>query len=157
MISRRSLLSSAALAAGSLGTSCARTEPVAPPVPAPAPAPEAMPPSIAALTSMKGPATPITADERKGRVEKARRLMAEHKIDALMLTGGTSLVYFSGIQWGLSERLFALIVPVAGEPFVVCPAFEEDRAREQFATSPFTGAADVRTWEEHDSPYERVV
>jgi Xaa-Pro dipeptidase len=105
---------------------------------------------------MKGQATPITADERRGRVEKARRLMAEHKIDALMLTGGTSLVYFSGIQWGLSVRLFSLVVPKSGEPFVVCPAFEEDRAREQFATSPFTGTADVRTWEEHESPYQRV-
>jgi Xaa-Pro dipeptidase len=154
MISRRSLLTSGALAAGTLATSCARSE-----TPAPAAAPaaaDALPPSITALTSMRGPATPITADERRGRVEKARRLMAEHKIDALLLTGGTSLVYFSGIQWGLSERLFGLVMPRAGEPFVVCPAFEEDRAREQFATSPFTGTADVRTWEEHESPYERV-
>lgn len=151
MISRRNLISSAAMAAGALGASCAR-EPAAPP----APAADGPPPSIAALTSMKGQATPITAGERQGRVEKARRLMAEHKIDALMLTGGTSLVYFSGIQWGLSERLFSLVVPKSGEPFVVCPAFEEDRAREQFATSPFTGTADVRTWEEHESPYQRV-
>jgi Xaa-Pro dipeptidase len=153
MISRRSLLTSGALATGALATSCARSDP---PAAAPAPASDGLPPSIAGLTSMRGPATPITADERRGRVEKARRLMAEHKIDALLLTGGTSLVYFSGIQWGLSERLFGLVVPKAGEPFVVCPAFEEDRAREQFATSPFTGTADVRTWEEHESPYDRV-
>jgi Xaa-Pro dipeptidase len=154
MISRRSLLTSGALAAGTLATSCARSESPAPAaVPATA---DALPPSITALTSMRGPATPITADERRGRVEKARRLMAEQKIDALLLTGGTSLVYFSGIQWGLSERLFGLVIPRTGEPFVVCPAFEEDRAREQFATSPFTGTADVRTWEEHESPYERV-
>ena len=153
MISRRSLLTSGALAAGTLATSCARSDTAAP---AAAPAGDALPPSIAALTSMRGPATPITADERRGRVAKARRLMAEHRIDALLLTGGTSLVYFSGIQWGLSERLFGLVVPKTGEPFVVCPAFEEDRAREQFATSPFTGTADVRTWEEHESPYERV-
>ena len=73
-----------------------------------------------------------------------------------MLTGGTSLVYFSGIRWGLSERLFTLVIPKSGEPFVVTPAFEEERAREQFATSPFTGTPDVRTWEEHESPYERV-
>ena len=105
MISRRSLLTSGALAAGTLATSCARTEPTAPAT-APAAA-DALPPSITSLTSMRGPATPITADERRGRVEKARRLMAEQKIDALLLTGGTSLVYFSGIQWGLSERLFA--------------------------------------------------
>jgi Xaa-Pro dipeptidase len=153
MISRRSLLTSGALAAGTLATSCARSD--APAATAPAAA-DAQPASIAGLATMRGPATPITADERRGRVEKARRLMDEHKIDALLLTGGTSLVYFSGIQWGLSERLFGLVVPKAGEPFVVCPAFEEDRAREQFATSPFTGTADVRTWEEHESPYERV-
>jgi Xaa-Pro dipeptidase len=154
MISRRSLLTSGALAAGTLATSCARSESLAPAA-APAAA-DTLPPSITALASMRGPATPITADERRGRVEKARRLMAEQKIDALLLTGGTSLVYFSGIQWGLSERLFGLVIPRTGEPFVVCPAFEEDRAREQFATSPFTGTADVRTWEEHESPYERV-
>ena len=154
MISRRSLLTSGAMAAGTLATSCVRSETAAPTNP-PA-ATDTIPESIATLTSMRGPATPITADERRGRVEKARRLMAEQKIDALLLTGGTSLVYFSGIQWGLSERLFGLVIPRTGEPFVVCPAFEEDRAREQFATSPFTGTADVRTWEEHESPYERV-
>ena len=82
--------------------------------------------------------------------------MAEHKIDALMLTGGTSLVYFSDIRWGVGERLFALRRPGKGEPFVVCPAFEEDRAREQIALGPFAGTADVRTWEEHESPYARV-
>lgn len=147
MISRRSLLTSGALAAGALAAT--RTADGAEQVASP-------PPSIASLTSMRGTATPISRDERRARVEKARRLMADQKIDALMLTGGTSLVYFSGIQWGLSERLFSLVIPKSGEPFVVCPAFEEDRAREQFATSPFTGTADVRTWEEHESPYERL-
>lgn len=149
MITRRTLLSSGALAAGSLG-SLAWTRSAA------AQAAPALPASITSLTSMKDRAQPITRDERRGRIEKARKLMAEHELDALLLTGGTSLVYFSGIQWGLSERLFALVVPRAGEPFVVCPAFEEDRAREQFATSPFTGTADVRTWEEHESPYARL-
>ncbi len=146
MLSRRSLITSGALAAGALATTRTAEAEQVPSMPAP----------IAALTSMRGTAKPITRDERKGRVEKARRLMTEQKIDALMLTGGTSLVYFSGIQWGLSERLFSLVIPKSGEPFVVCPAFEEDRAREQFATSPFTGTADVRTWEEHESPYERL-
>ena len=96
MISRRSLITSGALAAGALATTRTVAAEQATPLPAP----------IAALASMRGTAKPITRDERKGRVEKARRLMAEQKIDALMLTGGTSLVYFSGIQWGLSERLF---------------------------------------------------
>ena len=115
-----------------------------------------LPPSLAALKPMRDGVQPITADERRARIEKARRLMAAEKIDALMLTGGTSLVYFSGIQWGLSERLFAMVLPAKGDAFYVCPAFEEDRAREQIAKGPLGGSADVRTWEEHEDPYERV-
>ena len=114
------------------------------------------PPAIRALTSMRSQARPITADERRGRVEKARRLMAEEKIDALMLCSGMSLVYFTNINWSGGERLFACVIPAKGEPFFVCPAFEEDRAREQIALGPFAGTADVRTWHEHESPYQRV-
>ena len=116
----------------------------------------AQPPSIAALKSMRAQARPITADERRARVEKARKLMVDQKIDALMLCQGTSLVYFTGIRWGGGERLFSAIIPAKGEPFFVCPAFEEDRAREQIALGPFKGTADVRTWHEHESPYELV-
>jgi Xaa-Pro dipeptidase len=116
-----------------------------------------VPPPIAALSSMADRAKPITSDERRGRIEKARALMAKEKIDALMLCSGTSLVYFTGMRWSGAERLFAFVLPQKGEPFVVCPAFEEDRAREQIALGPFAGgAADVRTWQEHESPYERV-
>ncbi len=151
MPNRRDFLKWSSVAAGgSLATACA------PAAPAPPAADTGVPPSIADLTPMTGQATPITADERRTRVDKARRLMTEHNIDALMLTGGTSLVYFSGIRWGLSERLFSLVLPRTGEPFVVCPAFEEDRAREQFTAGPFTGSPDVRTWEEHENPYERI-
>jgi Xaa-Pro dipeptidase len=106
---------------------------------------------------MTSAATPITADERRARVERARQLMAEHKIDAIMLTQGTSLVYFTAIRWGGGERLTACIFPAKGEPFFVCPAFEEDRAREQIALGPFGGVkADVRTWNEDESPYALV-
>jgi Xaa-Pro dipeptidase len=115
-----------------------------------------LPPSIAALKSMRDQAKPITADERRARIEQARRLMAEHQIDALMLMGGTSLVYFTGIRWGGGERLFALILPAQGEPFFVCPAFERDRAGEQIGISPLAGSNDVRTWQEDESPYALV-
>jgi Xaa-Pro dipeptidase len=117
----------------------------------------ALPPSIAALTSMRDQARPITSDERRGRIERARQIMAEKKIGALILTPGTSLIYFTNIRWGGGERLFACVIPVKGEPFVVCPAFEEDRAREQIALGPFGGGrADVRTWQEDQSPYALV-
>jgi Xaa-Pro dipeptidase len=115
-----------------------------------------LPPSIAALQSMKSRARPITVEERRGRIEKARRLMTEHSLDAIMLTGGTSLEYFTGIRWGLSERLLALVIPQGGRTFLVCPAFEEERAREQVAAGPLQGNVDFATWEEDRSPYALV-
>ena len=158
MLNRRSFVKMGSLAAGaSLATGCSPETPqAAAAVGEPAAAARSEPPSIAGLTSMRDQAKPITADERRGRIEKARRLMADRKIDALMLTGGTSLVYFSGIRWGLSERLFAMVLPAKGDAFYVCPAFEEDRAREQIAVGPLGNSADVRTWEEHEDPYQRV-
>ncbi|HSP14748.1 MAG TPA: Xaa-Pro peptidase family protein [Thermoanaerobaculia bacterium] len=114
-----------------------------------------LPPSIEALPSMRDQVRPITNDERRARIEKARRLMAEEKIGALVLTPGTSLAYFTNIRWGGGERLFACVIPAKGEPYFVCPAFEEDRAREQIARGPFGGGrADVRTWQEDESPYD---
>ena len=114
-----------------------------------------VPASIARLTSMKDRAKPITIDERRGRIERARRLMADHRLDAIMLTGGTSLRYFTGVRWGTSERLFAVVLPASADPFCVCPAFEHDRAHEQLALGPIANA-DVLTWQEDESPFERV-
>src|SRR5712672_3490106 len=114
------------------------------------------PEAIARLKPRKAEAKPITTAEREQRIEKAQQLMAANKIDAIMITGGTSLVYFTNIHWWMSERLFAIILPAKGNPFYVCPAFEEDRAREQIAGGPGGNNAEVRTWHEDESPYQRV-
>jgi len=119
--------------------------------------PPELPPSIAALTPMREGVEPISTGERRERLERARRLMADHRLDALMLTGGTSLVYYTNVRWGLSERLFAVVVPARGTPFVACPAFEEDRAREQLADGPLgPDGVEVLTWHEDESPYRLV-
>ena len=117
---------------------------------------EQLPASIRALTSMKGQARPITVEERQARLDRARELLGSEKLDALLLMGGTSLRYFANMDWGLSERMLALVVPASGRAFVVCPAFERDRATEQIDAGPLKGNADVLTWEEHESPYQRV-
>ena len=157
MINRRSFVKMGSVAAGAtLAAGCSPNPSQAAAAPPPPQGAGSEPPSIAALLSMRDQAKPITAEERRGRIEKARRLMAERKIDALMLTGGTSLVYFSGIRWGLSERLFTMVLPVTGDAFYVSPAFEEDRAREQIALGPLGNSADVRTWQEHEDPYQRI-
>lgn len=114
------------------------------------------PPSIAQLPSLKDEAQPITVEERSARQEKARRLMHANHLDAILLMGGTSLAYFTGINWWVSERMFAMVLPVAGKPFFVCPAFEQGRAEEQIANGSEASSSDIRSWQEDESPYERV-
>src|SRR5579859_3493840 len=115
-----------------------------------------LPEPIARLKSRRAEASPITTEERAQRLERARHLMAENQLDAIMLTGGTSLIYFTNIRWFMSERLFAMILPVKGKPFYVCPAFEEDRAKEQIAGGPGGTNPEVRLWQEDESPYQRI-
>jgi len=115
-----------------------------------------LPPSLAALKSMKDQAHPIRLEERQARQEKARSLMEANDLDAILLMEGTSLNYFTGIHWWGGERLFAMILPAKGAAFYVCPAFEEGRAREQIAQAPEGSQADVRIWQEDENPYQRV-
>lgn len=115
-----------------------------------------LPPAIKALKSMKDQAKPITIEERRGRLDRARALMKANGMQALILTGGTSMEYFTGIRWGLSERMLAAIVPVSGSAFLVTPKFEEERAMEQAHNGPLGKEADVYAWEEDESPYELI-
>ncbi|NQD37157.1 aminopeptidase P family protein [Permianibacter sp. IMCC34836] len=93
---------------------------------------------------------PISSQEFRARQEQARRLMTEHKLDALLVEAGTSLQYFTGLSWWPSERLFAMVLPRTGEPFFISPKFEEGRAREKL------GDVRVLTWEEHEDPYAQL-
>ena len=106
---------------------------------------------IASLHPLGPPVMPITDEERRARIEKARRLMAENGISAMFLEGGTSMFYYTGVRWGNSERTFGVVIPAKGELAWVTPAFEEQRARELIKFSN-----DVRTWQEDESPY-RVI
>ena len=117
---------------------------------------KALPPAITALRTLRGEAKPITVEERTERQEKARRLMRDNNLSAILLTEGTSLNYFAGIRWWGGERLFAMVLPAKGAAFYVAPAFEEGRAREQIALGPDGKNPDVRVWQEDESPYACV-
>lgn len=118
--------------------------------------PQDMPAAIRALSPMRDGVVPISVDERRARIDKARRLMVANQIDVLMLIGGTSMEYFTGMKWGLSERLLAVLIPVKGAPFLVTPKFEEERAMEQAHLGPLGKDATVYPWEEHEDPYARI-
>jgi len=103
------------------------------------------------LKSIVGDAIPITVEERIARIEKAQQLMEEHDIAAILLEPGSAMLYFSGISWWRSERLTAVIIPREGDIGIVTPFFEEPSVRESM-----TFGDDVRSWNEHESPFERV-
>ena len=147
MFSRRHFLQASAVSAGvrlaAIPESLHAEEPCTP-----------LPPSITSLKSMKDQAKPITVDERAARQEKAREFMRDNRLDALLLMQGSSLQYFTGVQWWGGERLFVVVLPAKGHALCICPGFEEGRARELLASSPQGKDADVRTWQEDQNPYE---
>ena len=153
MVTRRQVISSGAAVAGGLLSLAAAPAAVGAGAPKPA---SKLPPSIERLSSRRSEARPISRDERHERQDRARKLMAENGLDAIVLADGTSLDYFTAVRWWGSERFFAAVLPVKGEPFYVCPAFEEGRAREQLARGPDGERPDVRTWQEDESPYQRL-
>jgi len=110
-----------------------------------------LPDPIRKLRKMTDGVVPISLDERRARIENARRLMRSNRIDAIYIEPGSTMFYYTGMRWGTSERMLAMVIPVRGEIAWVCPKFEEERARELIKLGD-----DIRTWEEHESPYQRV-
>lgn len=94
----------------------------------------------------------ISAVEYASRLESARRMMREVGADALLVTAGMSLRWFTGIGWGASERLVALLLTHEGEPLLIAPRFEEG-SLDAVLRIP----AGKRLWEEHEDPHALVV
>ena len=103
------------------------------------------------FSSIMADVDPIGVEERQRRIAKAQSLMEEHDIGAILVEPGSAMLYFSGISWWRSERLTALVIPREGDIGVVTPYFEEPSVRESM-----TFGDDVRTWHEHQDPFERV-
>jgi len=91
---------------------------------------------------------PLVDQDYIDRQEKVRGLMVKHGIDALWIEGGINLKYFFDVSWWSSERVFGVVFPVTGDPVWISPGFEAPRAAEVIRFG-----ADIRTWEEHESPY----
>lgn len=102
--------------------------------------------SASTVVPLSSPA-PISESERDLRRAKAQRLMAQLGFAAMLVEPGANMVYFTGIEWARSERLFAFLLPATGKPVVVAPAFEQQRAEDQVA-----GRFEIRVWQEDQNP-----
>jgi len=121
-----------------------------------------LPDAFSTLKPLGSRVRPITEQEFSARIQRSQELMSgapalsgepasAAKLDALFFAPGTSLYYFSGVHWGLSERLLGLLIPRTGQPIIVVPAFEEGRLREQLRLR-----FEIRAWQEDESPTKLV-
>jgi len=104
------------------------------------------------LTSITDTVPRIGPRERAARIAKAQTLMRANGIGAIVVEAGSSLDYFTGVQWWRSERLTCAVIPVEGPPCIVTPFFEEPSIRETLGVP-----AEVRVWQEDESPIALIV
>ncbi|RZV43210.1 MAG: aminopeptidase P family protein [Acidimicrobiales bacterium] len=102
------------------------------------------------LPNMRALTPEITSKERYDRRHKARELMRANGIDAVLLPSGTSLRYFTGLNWHPSERLVGAIMPSHDDEIIfISPAFEKATIETQIGAD-----YEIRLWEEHENPYD---
>lgn len=106
-----------------------------------------VPEGIRNLRPMTDGVKPITEEERRARIEKARRLMRENKIGALFMERGSSMFYFTG-----TRQVAALVIPEQGELAWIVPASDEKRAHDDIRLG-----GEIRTWREADGPSRTIV
>ena len=105
----------------------------------------------AGLPDLAAKAVPIGKAERMARIAKAKELMRANDIGALLIEPGSSLIYFTGVEWWRSERLTAAVLTHEGEVAIVTPFFEEPSVRESLGIE-----AEVLTWNEDENPLAAV-
>ncbi|MEQ6290080.1 Xaa-Pro peptidase family protein [Vogesella sp. GCM10023246] len=105
--------------------------------------------ALASLHDMTAGVQPIALDEYRQRIARAQQRMQALGIDAMYLHAGTSLTYFTGLQWRPSERLVGAILPSRGEVQFIAPWFELGTIRDFMLLD-----GPVHTWHEDESPYQ---
>ena len=100
------------------------------------------------LEPLQTSATPITETEYLKRVGKATKLMQNSDIEALFLSSSVNLLYFTSLDFHISERLHGAVINKIGEIVYIVPAFEKDRT-----DSMIKLYGDTFVWEEDENPY----
>jgi Xaa-Pro dipeptidase len=103
------------------------------------------------LQNMVTGVKPIAPEDYEERLEQARKIMAKNKMDALFVSGGSDMGYFSPVNWFISERTFGAIINRKGKTIWVWPSFEAESAREMIPKDQ-----ELRTWEEHENPFALI-
>ena len=118
----------------------------------PAPRVPTVPRTNITVKSRYAPIPPLDNDVFVRRNERARQLTRDAGGTILLATSGaTNFTYLVGSNYGRSERLIALVLPVDGAPVLVAPSFEVERVRRGSRID-----APVQGWEEQADPLALV-
>lgn len=108
--------------------------------------------ALGRLRNMLGGVEPIALAEYQARIDKAQQRMKALGLEAIFLSAGANLEYFTGVRWSPSERMVGAILPANGALEYLAPAFEEGTVRDFMVVD---GA--VNGWQEHESPYRLLI
>lgn len=87
---------------------------------------------------------------RHARLARVRDAMSDAGVDVLLLSHGADLPWLTGYQAMPLERLTLLVLPLEGQPVLVCPGLEAPRV-------PHTdGLITVHPWSDAEDPLDIV-
>ncbi|KAG2199978.1 hypothetical protein INT47_000328 [Mucor saturninus] len=103
----------------------------------------------------------IQPDEYTVRHQQLAETLKKEGADALIMEGGASMVYYTNIEWGLTERAFMVVLQLNEteatgiHTTIITPAFESTRAKESLkhAHLPDTIQPGMVEWLEYKSPF----
>lgn len=105
------------------------------------------------LKDQRGSARPISPEERATRRKRLATILQQNHLDAWLCEPGRTMRYLTGVDWGLSERLFGLVVTASGEHFWICPHFEVETARLKIESAEGP-QGEIVPWDEHEYPWK---
>ena len=108
--------------------------------------------ALGRLRNMLDGVQPIALAEYQMRIAKAQHRMEQLGLDAIFLSAGANLEYFTGVRWSPSERMVGAILPTKGALEYLAPAFEEGTIRDFMVVE-----GRVNGWQEHESPYRLLL
>ncbi len=104
---------------------------------------------LSRLAALSTTAKPVPGSEFEDRIDRARALMHSCGFDAVYVSAGSNLYYFTGTRWRPSERMVGAILTASGALEYIVPEFEKETFTRYMR---LTG--NINCWQEHESPFE---
>ena len=104
------------------------------------------------LSAISVTTNPLPRSEFELRIDEARTLMNTFEFDAIYISAGSNLYYFTGTRWHPSERIVGAILSNTGSIDYIVPAFENETFSQYMLLD-----GNINCWQEHESPFKLFI